>query len=254
MGKRKRKLNAVDVLSLLLLALFLAGVLVCLGLKDTLVTYIGIRLYNVLMLMLSVLLAVAGVLVVIRLLRFLRLKRKDEEESARQAVLQKEQEALDRRKKARLSVEGAMDPAVVRSLLEKQALTRWTMYYGPISEIADQMRQMDTYQERLSHLLQNNGAETLSDTETVLNEVEQYLCKNVRNVVNFMDVADDDAAGEVGEKLKACQIANKELLTKTRDFVYALAEYLNNQGRDSDMRILETYRDTILKHLKEEPI
>jgi hypothetical protein len=243
MGNNKRKLKGSDILAILCFLAAVVFFLVCLLLKDTLVINLGIQSYQTLFIASAVILVGAGLFFSFRMTRLLTLMQQGLKVDAQKSAAQ--------RPHANLSVHGEMDPQVVRTLLEKQGLTRWSMYYEQISEISDQMRQMDTYQERLNNLLVNNGADTLYDTEEILGQVEQYICKNVRAVLNFMDVADDDAAGEVGQKLAVCRDANKDLLGQTRDFVYALAEYLNDQGGTSDTRILDTYKNTILHSIKE---
>ena len=67
-----------------------------------------------------------------------------------------------------------------------------------------------------------------------------------------MAVADDDAGDKVKEKLESCREENKKLLEQTRDFVYAMAEFLNKQGEKTDTRLLESYRTTLLSTIKED--
>ena len=69
-----------------------------------------------------------------------------------------------------------------------------------------------------------------------------------------MSVADDDAKDEVRNKLDNCAEENKGLLAKTKDFIYALADFLNNQGEKTDLRMLETYKNTILNTMKNQSI
>ena len=101
----------------------------------------------------------------------------------------------------------------------------------------------------ISSFLIYKAADALNDTEDVLNQVEQYLCRNVRSVLNFMGVADDADVDKVRVKLNGCREENKKLLDQTRDFVYAMADFINDQGGKTDLRLLETYRSAIISSL-----
>ena len=115
------------------------------------------------------------------------------------------------------------------------------------------MRMMDRYQDKLNRLLKENGADALNDTEEILEKVEQYLCKNVRKVLNYMNVADPRNLSDqemIRNKLKNCEAANSVQLDQTQQFLFALTEFLNRQGdEDTGTDMLEMYRQTILDSL-----
>ena len=216
-------------------------------LRDTLILYYGIRLWRVVQIGLLAgagAFAVGGVLFLGAAAKGRRQGRLQEE---KQQLIEEEGRREERRRSARLSVEGEMDARTVKELLIHEAKGRWESQSARIFDCVEQMEQMDSYQDRLARLIRDNGAESLSDTEEMLDQVEQYLCRNVRSVLNFMAVADDDAREQVGERLTECREQNRSLLSQTRDFLYALAEFLNKQGGQTDTRLLNTYRETILK-------
>ena len=120
----------------------------------------------------------------------------------------------------------------------------------------DQLSEMDKHQENLEKLLQNNGAETLSDTKDVLDQVEQYLCKNIRKVLNFLEIADptkNKETDKVNQQLDDCIADGEEKLGQVKQFLNAVVEYLNQQGDgDEEIKMMELYKNTILEVLQED--
>jgi cobalamin-dependent methionine synthase I len=114
---------------------------------------------------------------------------------------------------------------------------------------------MDSYQERLSRLLQTNDVHTLSDTEEILDRVEQYICRNVRKVLNYMEVVDPSSPEDVElvrTKFSTCCSDNQDQLKQTQEFIIALTDFINQQGdSDNDLSMLEVYKNTILDSIQE---
>jgi len=54
-----------------------------------------------------------------------------------------------------------------------------------ISECLAQMDRMDELQASQKRLLQANAALYLSETEEILNQVERWICRNVRSIINL---------------------------------------------------------------------
>lgn len=233
------------VLIFLTVAAVVLLIILLLG-KNSAIMYLGVRLYRMLCTVLGVAAGVLAVGSVGSVVYSVRQRRLYIEGQAEKSFAEDERRRLEQRKNAALSVDGEMDAATVRRLLEEQSRGKWSAAYTEIYECVEQMEQMDSYQERLGKLLADNGADRLADTEDILNQVEQFICRNVRSVLNFMAVADEDALPQVKERLNACREENKALLQQTRDFIYAMADFLNDQGGKADTRLLETYRNTIL--------
>ncbi|MBR1930705.1 MAG: sulfite exporter TauE/SafE family protein [Lachnospiraceae bacterium] len=164
--------------------------------------------------------------------------------------------AENRRKQiANLSVKDKLENSLLRDMLKEKLANGWNVLVEPIGQCVGQLEQMDSYQERLSRLLATNDVHTLSDTEEVLDRVEQYICKNVRKVLNYMEVADPNSAEDVEllrTKFAACYGDNQEQLKQTQEFIFALTDFINQQGdSDNDLSMLEVYKNTILESIKE---
>ena len=251
MEGKQNKLKGFGIAALIVLVVILAALIFVLTNRDNIITYYRLSTWNAAMITLAALFAAALICNALIQAVFYRERQKHLHEQAMNEAKNEEDAEEERRRKAKLSVRGDLDARTVKELLVEESRGRWFFAYEQIYECVEQMEQMDSYQDRLRNLLLNNGAEALSNSEDVLNQVEQYICRNVRNVLNFMEVADDDAADEVRVRLMKCKEENQKLLTQTRDFVYAMADFLNNQSGKADMRMLERYRDTILDSIRE---
>ena len=151
----------------------------------------------------------------------------------------------------KLSVKGRMDAAAIQRMLEMKAQDEWSILAMDIEGCVTQMRQMVDYQDRLKKLLKNNAADTLYDTEEILDRVGQTICRNVRKVLNYMDVSDERDTHIIKEKIHECSRENEELLRKTQDFMYALTEFLNRQGDSgNEVDMLDVYKGAILDSIK----
>lgn len=179
-----------------------------------------------------------------------------DEEAAKAEVLR--QEELREREKHRevLSVSKKMDSERIRGLLTEYAAQKWKVLAQPLLQLKLQLDMMDEHQEKLEHLLDVNGADTLSNTEDILDRVEQYLCKNVRKALNYLDVADEEEERDVRlvqEKLASCHEEGQKQLQQVQEFLFALAEFLNMQGGDDNsMEMLDIYKTTILSSIEDE--
>ena len=59
---------------------------------------------------------------------------------------------------------------------------------------------------------------------------------------------------EVSGKWQGCYEENQNLLGQTKDFIYAMTDFLNSQSGEADTRLLETYKDTLLKTIRKESV
>ena len=87
-----------------------------------------------------------------------------------------------------LSVKEKLDNASLREILNSMKKGKWSALEDEIDVTIRQLKQMDTYQERLHGILDQNDVKALSDTEEILDQAEQVLCQNVRKVINYMNV------------------------------------------------------------------
>lgn len=152
-----------------------------------------------------------------------------------------------------LSVSSDLDPNKMYQILSDYAL-RAELPGEQILQIAMQLKTMDIYQEKLENLLRNNGAESLDDAKDILDEVEQSLCKAIRKVINYIEVSDGNSKEDLtllSRELDSCQKTCENLLEQVKDFLFALADFLNRQGEDKSVsEIMETYRQCILRTIE----
>ena len=245
-NKRMRK----ELVSLLFLSIVLAVKLIVSGMKDNMVILYGIHFYNTISLVLSILLFIAGILAAISggMTLYGIIKRSRESQKKEPTPAQPEEKAI-------LSVSGDMDPGKLYEILmsfaaksdsESEKFIRCAMY----------LKEMDVYQEKLGRLLENNGATGLADSQDVLDKTEQYLCKEIRKVINLANVSDlslSQDAGRISAALDACSERCSSLLGQVKEFLFAMAEFLNNQGEDDTTpETLEMYRKCILESIEKE--
>ncbi len=215
--------------------------------KDTIVIYMGIRAFRGILIGLMGLGGVTvGAFMIHSAVSISRLQDQLEDKRQEQLAL----EEIHRKQTARLSVQGKLDNETLRRLLAQKGQDSWGLLSSQIEKNITQLEMMDDYQDRLSKLLASNGADTLSDTEDVLDQAEQGMCRNVRKVINYMEVANSNLSQDrdmIAERLQTCETQNQEILKQTQEFVFALTEYLNRQGdSNADTSMLEIYKKTIL--------
>lgn len=177
-------------------------------------------------------------------------QKKTEEQRAKLAA---DSEEAGRRAKATLSVDGELDPEAIRTFLLQQGDGEWHRYRGNISLCVGVMDQMSECIDRLDTLLSMNGAETLRDTMQVLRQVQQYICRNMRKVINYLSAVDVDsreAEPGIRERFSECISDSSQKLDKVNEFLISLSDYLNTQGEDtSSLDLLDVYKDTILESI-----
>lgn len=226
--------------------------------KHAVVIRFGIRFYRSLRNGVFVVGGVASLVVVAwYAVDFMRRKKWQDardEEIARDEVERREILEETERHREVLSVSRKMDSGRIRELLTGYAAGKWSALSQPLMQLKVQLDAMDEHQDKLAHLLDINGADALANTEDILDRVEQYLCKNVRKVLNYLDVADPAKdAGLVADKLAACHEEGTKQLAQVQEFLFALADFLNRQGEDDNsMELLNLYKSTILSSIEED--
>lgn len=251
-----RKKPTILIVFLILTVICLIGCGTSIALQDNIIMYYGIRSFRTLRSILIGASCLSAGGAVFGGVRFALQNKQERLEEVYNEIRQDEIKSLESKKQARLSVSDDIDPAYLKTSLNAMADGKWKCYADTIYMCVKQFVQMDSYQERFHQLLVQNGANSLGDTEDVINQVEQFMCRNVRNVVNYMTVADDDDQGRasVYEKLCKSYEENQALLGQTKDFIYAMTDFLNSQSGEADTRLLETYKDTLLKTIRKESV
>ena len=234
---------------IIMLVLAIASAVTVSVIKDLLIIQMGIVFYRKIRLLVYF---IAGILAVLSLILMVASRRR----TAGKENYAEEQRTEKISQTADLSVRSGLDAEKIQELLQEKLEGEWGIYKNEIGSCLDQMKTMDRYQNKLNRLLKENGADTLNDTEEILERVEQYLCKNVRKVLNYMNVADTNDVSDqemIQNKLKNCEEMNAVQLEQTQQFLFALTEFLNRQGDDdTGTEMLEMYRQTILDSLNRE--
>lgn len=211
--------------------------------KDDLIINLGIRGYHSLLfawggvILVTVIAAAAGI--------YTSNKKEKQKQMAAAAVMH--EEAGD---EAGLFAGGKLDNEELRKALQENALGGWSALSTEIDKCIRQLHDIDSEQERLHVLLKHNAAKVLSDTEGILDQAEQYMCQNVRKIINYMNVYHEDSSGDqalLRAQLAKCCDDNEKILNEVHEFLLALTDYLNGQGdKKYDNTMLESYKKTLL--------
>ena len=247
--------NRKTLLKLIFWGILLAGVLGISVFQESIIIGYGVVLFRTIR---TILLAAFGAVTLYLLIDFagglIRAgkQKREQREKEKQATARK---SLEEQKQAKLSVKGKLEEKTIKNLLEEKSQREWTRLSPEISVCLRQMDRMNEYQERLSGLLSMNGADSLRDTEDMLDAVEQYTFRNIRKVINYMNVLDPESASDrekARDQLAVCTQDNGQRLNQVQDFLLALADFLNKQGEGSqEIDMLQMYKDTILSSLQE---
>lgn len=238
----------------LLVILFVLSVLftvMSIVLKNTLIINFGIRKYRSLNMFLFCITAVAGIAALVLYIPVIihNLKLSDFFPHSN-----RKRQGEDSSDTARPYENGKFHNSILQDVLQQYRI-QWKSQSVLIYELSNQLQKMDNLQERLHRLLVNNDVSILSDTEDVLDQVEQYLCRNIYNCINYMEVYDPGSPSDTDAMHNVMDITvqkNDEKLKNTQEFMLALTEYINRQnGADNDTSMLDTYKNTILQSLTE---
>ena len=249
----KKGFRIIILIGLILSAAALAGLFAA---RDDIIIQIGIVAYRSLIkyiLIFAGILAGSGILHLLlgAVLQHRNNRKREEQERLESARARAKAEA-----EADLSVSRKLDTNVIRNMLKKEGRNQWECLADSIGRLVAQMDQMDDYQAKLSELLKRNDAGSLKDTEEVLDQVEQYICRNMRKALNYLSILRSDDAGDrkkAQEQLRACAEDNEQQLKQVQEFLLALADLLNMQGSGTaEIETLEMYKNIILESLKRE--
>ena len=254
---RKRKIRLIYII--IIIVLFIIAMAVLGMSRDSIVIANGIRFYRSIrqtVLITGIVLSAAVIILYIIDSAFV-LRAKKNFNEAQAAVKAQEEANVYKEKQSRenLSVSKEMDSARLRQILNSYSADQWSALSGQLRQICIQLDMMDEQQAKLSHLIENNGADALSNTEDLLNKVEQYMCKSVRKVINYMDVANASDASDVSrvqEKIYECHTDLQQQIQQVQEFLFAFADFLNTQGDDdSSLQMLDIYKTTIMDSIRE---
>ncbi len=240
--------------TLLLLAVMgLLGVSIA---EDTLIIYYGVGTFRMISTAVKVLCGVFAILDVsagaIELGRYNKVMK---EESRRLAENEEKLLESDRAKKEQesvLSVSKRLDETTIRKELSEDLEGEWSIFSDGIRMLISQSQKMDELQSKLGELLRKNGADKLDDAEDILDRVEQGMLKNIRKVLNYMEIGSAERSQDrqkVESSLEECIGENEKLLENTSGFLLSLTDYLNSQGENErdELSTLSSYRDILIQ-------
>ncbi|MDR1603214.1 MAG: hypothetical protein LBS10_00210 [Gracilibacteraceae bacterium] len=173
-------------------------------------------------------------------------------------------EAVEKRVESRPTLSysaGAYDPTDIRRRLRRLGEQRPDLA-GVLARCEAQMDAMDRRQAKLKDLLDLNEAEYLRATEGLLDEVEQFICKNFRKIINrgiVSDLEDDDVFARDEkystdlELIEAVLVGNQTELDNTKKFLADLADLVSEQNDNSETT-LQAWMQVIRDSLKKEEI
>ena len=169
-----------------------------------------------------------------------------------------EEERLAESKPTLSSAAGFYDPTDIRRRLGWLKEQRPDLAYA-LEKCEAQMDAMDRHQQKLKDLLDLNEAEYLRATEELLNEVEQFICKSFRKVINRGIVSDqeddsvfaqDDKYSTHSELIEAVLASNQVELDNIKKFLAVLADLVSEQDDNSETTLLawmQVMRDSLNK-------
>ncbi|MDR0381396.1 MAG: hypothetical protein LBH86_05320 [Oscillospiraceae bacterium] len=181
--------------------------------------------------------------------------------AARAAIRQK---AEDQKAESRPTLSysaGSYDPDDIRRRLGRLKEQRPDLA-GALAKCEAQMDAMDRRQAKLKDLLDLNEADYLRATEGLLDEVEQFICKNFRKVINrgiVSDLEDDDVFAQDDkysthlELIEAVLAGNRTELDNIKKFLADLADLVSEQNDNSEIT-LQAWMQVIRDSLKKEEI
>jgi hypothetical protein len=189
------------------------------------------------------------------LVNSIKAKKQIQEQQGRLAAEQEQAIEMHRKANSYLSASNTLVESVIRNHLQESYNGTWCRLRDALTPLYHQSEKMDELQTKLKSLITKNDASVLDDTEEVLEQAEQSLLKNIRKVMNYMDVCDPNEPDEVDKVYNSaleCKNSNKVILDNVSDFLMALTEYLNNQGSDDGLDVLNSYKDA-LRGTSEQP-
>lgn len=159
-------------------------------------------------------------------------------------------------KRKNIKNQKSLDDDYIYDALQQWKEKDWGEICGnEIDDILKQLDEMNRYQNKFAKLISNNNAAYLNDSINVLENVEQYFLRNVKKVLNCLDVYDaynKEDENKVRHTLTETREDNDVQLKNIKEFLIASTDFLNRQNDDkTDLRTLEIYKETILNSLRE---
>ena len=256
--KNRFRFGGIITFTVLLIIALLATLFLS-GAADTIIIYYGVGTYRAVSVALKVLCGVLAAgdvgAAVIEARRYNIVMKEEAEAIAAREDARISQDRARRDEESVLSVSRRLSEETIRrELLDNTG--DWSVCRDGINMLVSQSQRMDDMQSRLSELLRKNGADKLDDAEDTLDRVEQGLLKNIRKVLNYMEVGSADRREDldkVSSSIERCVADNEKLLDNTSGFLLAMTDYLNSQGDDErdELTTLQSFKDILIQSTKQ---
>ena len=239
----------------ILLVISLLAVLFLNMAADTVIIYYGIGTYRLISTALKVLCVVLGIsdvaVAALESRRYNIIMKKESEALAARDEARISEDRARREQESVLSVSKQLSEETIRRELSANRSAEWGVCAEGIDLLIRQSEKMDEMQSKLTDLLRKNGAEKLDDAVDTLEGVEQGLLKNIRKVLNYMEVGSPERRedlSKVRSSIEQCVGDNEKLLENTSGFLIALTDYLNSQGEDDrdELTTLQSFKDILI--------
>ncbi|MCL2323396.1 MAG: hypothetical protein FWC47_14990 [Oscillospiraceae bacterium] len=112
-----------------------------------------------------------------------------------------------------------------------------------------QLNKMDQRQERLKEIIKLNSADYMDDSIGLLDEAEQFICKNMIRVINLSLASEDEPLDDPTYKKQVQSVleANDKVLETCKNLLIDVANYISDksQGQPINLTRLESWRQTV---------
>jgi hypothetical protein len=253
------KLSKGDFMKKIGLGLIILGIgllLVTRVAETAIIIQTGIRFFEILSILPFVAVVAGAIVLVVGFVPTIKAR------LATQAEIRQREEEQEIESKPTLSHSaGSYDPIDIRRRLVRLKEQRPDLS-NLLEKCETQMDAMDRRQEKLKELLDLNEADWLRATEELLDEVEQFTCKNFRKVINRGIVSDledanvfsqDEKYSTDQELIEAVLAGNQTELDEIKKFLADLADLISEQSDNSQTR-LESWMKVIRDSLKKEEV
>ena len=153
-----------------------------------------------------------------------------------------------------LSLEYAQNPRYVRQQLKRFEESKDYAVRDLVDKCVGQLDLMDKRQAQMNELLRLNNADYLRDLNKVLDDTELRICQNIKKIVNMLIIADDDSFEEdsVDHQMADKYLKdNSKILNQCRELLWQTRDYINNQGDQEDVSVIQAYIETLKQSLRE---
>lgn len=238
MDERKKK----ALISVVIIMMAAVPLIICKSMRDTIIINIGVRGYKAIDRACIVLIVFAVVLILLKILFFIKKLPKSESAQLEDIVDEGKMTESDRQglyQKLKTFGEGKWSEAT------------------DVKSLYDQLDSMNEYQNNMEFLLEQTKYLTQQPVD-IIQRVEDCMYLNIKKLLNYMQVLQKRDMMLLRSKVAECVAKNDELLQKAKDFVLAVIDYVNKdmQPGESERTVntVNSYMYIVLDAIEKEDI